>query len=68
MEVLGNFYPRKFRNTGMNVSFTFASSIFGGTAPAICSYYIQSTGLLTFPAIYIFVFGIISLFAVQHID
>lgn len=61
MEHLGDLFPSRTRSRGMGISFTFASSIFGGTAPTVCTLFINSSGIFVFPSFYIIIFGCASL-------
>jgi len=51
--VLPDLFKRSWGNFGMAVTYSFAVALFGGTAPVVCAYLIDVTGLLTAPAIYI---------------
>lgn len=67
-QALASLFPSHFRGRGMNIAFTFPTALFGGTAPLVCTYIIQQTGLLTFPALYIVAFGFLALLAVLSIN
>ncbi|WP_229656679.1 hypothetical protein [Burkholderia pseudomallei] len=41
----------------MVVTYSFATAIFGGTAPVFCAYLIELTHFIAAPAIYIFFNG-----------
>ena len=66
METLGNLFPKNIRCSSFSISFSSASTFFGGTAPAICSYFVHKTGILLFPAFYMVLFGLLAFpFAVR---
>ena len=44
MSFMGSAFETNARCSGISISFSFAIAIFGGTAPTICSYIINSTG------------------------
>ncbi|VVE55938.1 MFS transporter [Pandoraea sputorum] len=44
----------------MVVTYSVATAIFGGTAPIVCAYLIDSKHLLTAPAIYILITGMLA--------
>lgn len=61
MEVLGSNYPSSIRASGMSITHTVGAGFFGGTAPIICTWLTNKTGLLMFPAYYMIIFGLIAL-------
>lgn len=58
--VLPDLLKRNWGNFGMAVTYSFATALFGGTAPVVCAYLIQVTGLLSAPAIYISASGLLA--------
>ncbi len=60
-EMLGDAFPKAVRCSGMNLAFTLPAAIFGGTAPLICTWLTDKTGLLLFPALYMIAFGLLAL-------
>lgn len=61
MQALASQFPTFVRCRGMNLAYTLPMVIFGGTAPLICTWMINKTGLLLFPAFYILFFGLLAL-------
>jgi len=59
--VLPDLLKDNWQSMGMTVAYTLPVVIFGGTAPLVCGYLIEVTHLLTVPALYIVVMGIIAL-------
>lgn len=60
IEALGSLFTHA-RSTGMSIAFTFPTAIFGGITPLICTYLTNKLGLLTFPAFYVMLFGLLAL-------
>ncbi len=60
-EMLGDAFPKAVRCSGMSLAFTLPAAIFGGTAPLICTWLTDKTGLLLFPAFYMIAFGLLAL-------
>ena len=46
-------YPLPARYTGLSIGYNLSNAIFGGTAPLVCEWLINRTGVLLSPAIYI---------------
>lgn len=61
LEILASAYVKEVRAFGMSLTHTLGASLFGGTAPLICTYLTHKTGLLIFPALYIVFFGLLAL-------
>ncbi len=61
LQGLATQFPSFVRCRGMNIAYTFPITVFGGTAPLVCTWMIQKTGLLLFPAFYIMLFGLLAL-------
>lgn len=62
-------YPTNVRNTALSVSYNTATSLFGGTAPLIIEWLVQSTGTITSAVYYIIVTSVISVIALYfYID
>jgi MHS family proline/betaine transporter-like MFS transporter len=57
-------FPPEIRNRAMAISITFPPAIVGGTAPLLCSYFIQVWHFNNFPSIYIMILGIMTLVSV----
>lgn len=58
--VLPDLFKRNWGDFGMAVTYSFATALLGGTAPVVCAYLIHVTGLLSAPAIYIAVSGLLA--------
>jgi MFS transporter, MHS family, proline/betaine transporter len=56
--VLPDLFRNNWRSFGMASTYSFATAIFGGTAPVVCAYLIKVTHLLTAPALYIMAVGV----------
>ena len=54
-------YPTNVRNTALSVSYNVATSVFGGTAPLVIVWLLQSTGTLTSSVYYIIGLSIVSI-------
>ncbi len=61
LEMQGDAFPKAVRCSGMNLAYTLPAAIFGGTAPLICTWLTDKTGLLLFPAFYMIAFGLLAL-------
>ncbi len=61
VELMGDSFPKSVRCSGTGISFTLATAIFGGTAPIINGYLINTTGLLFAPIIVLAVVGLLAL-------
>lgn len=61
---LAEIFPTKVRYSGFAVSFNLSNAIFGGTAPAICTWLIGVTGSTVAPGYYLMGAAVISLIAV----
>lgn len=58
---LGDLFEKNVRCLSMSISYSCAASFLGGTAPTICSYFINKTGNLMFPAFFIIAASILAL-------
>ncbi|KVU27919.1 MFS transporter [Burkholderia ubonensis] len=58
--VLADLFKESWGDVGMASTYSFATAIFGGTAPVACAYLIEVTHLVTAPAIYILVTGLLA--------
>lgn len=58
---LGDVFPKAIRCSGMALSHSLASALFGGITPLVCTYLTYKTQLLTFPALYIIALGLLAL-------
>lgn len=61
MPMLGNRFPRATRGLGMSITFTLATTLFGSTAPIICSLFSTYTSLTLFSAFYVIGLGLCTL-------
>ncbi|QCP48661.1 MFS transporter [Trinickia violacea] len=58
--VLPDLFKNNWRSFGMASTYSFATAIFGGTAPVLCAYLINLTHRLTAPALYIMAMGLLA--------
>jgi MFS transporter, MHS family, proline/betaine transporter len=58
---LANFFSTAVRYSGLSMGFNFATSLFGGTTPLICTYLMYKTSILTIPAFYIMIACLLAL-------
>ncbi|WP_197422893.1 MFS transporter [Burkholderia sp. ABCPW 14] len=58
--VLTDLFKQNWGSLGMAITYSFATAIFGGTAPIVCSYLIEVTHMITAPAIYISAIGLLA--------
>lgn len=58
--VLPDLFRDNWGSFGMVVTYSVATAMFGGTAPIVCAYLINATQLLTAPALYILVAGMVA--------
>ncbi len=65
--VLPDLLRRNWGDFGMAVTYSFATALFGGTAPVVCAYLIQVTGFLSAPAIYISASGLLAAPVAYHV-
>lgn len=56
-------FETRIRYTGVALGYNIVFALFGGTAPLVCTWLLQSTGLHLAPAYYIISLGVISLIA-----
>jgi len=54
-------FPVQLRLSGLGISYNISTSLFGGTAPLICSFLIKKTSFLSIPAVYIIIICLIAL-------
>ncbi|MDN7675402.1 MFS transporter [Burkholderia oklahomensis] len=66
--VLPDLFKENWGSLGMVVTYSFATAIFGGTSPVFCAYLIELTHLITVPAIYIFLMGMLAAAAIYKIS
>lgn len=59
--VLSEMFPTRVRYTALSVSYGFAVAIFGGFAPLVSTYLVQSTGDPLSPSYYVIFAGVVSL-------
>lgn len=59
--VLPDLFKSNWRSFGMASTYSFATAIFGGTAPVVCAYLIKVTHLVTAPALYIVAMGLLAM-------
>ncbi|WP_244372366.1 hypothetical protein [Burkholderia pseudomallei] len=65
--VLPDLFKKNWGSLGMVVTYSFATAIFGGTAPVFCAYLIELTHFIAAPAIYIFLMGMLAAAAIYKI-
>ncbi|AKC72272.1 MFS transporter [Pandoraea oxalativorans] len=58
--VLPELFRKNWGSFGMVVTYSVATAVFGGTAPIVCAYLIDASHLLTAPAIYILITGVLA--------
>lgn len=51
VKLMGDLFSSSVRCSGISISFTLATAIFGGTAPTTCTYLINQTGNLFSPVV-----------------
>jgi MHS family proline/betaine transporter-like MFS transporter len=56
-------FPTRMRFSGIAIGYNVAQSLFGGTAPLICTWLIAETADITSPAYFIIALGVVSLIA-----
>lgn len=59
--VLADLFKDNWRSFGMATTYSTSTAIFGGTAPIVATYLIKTSHLVTAPALYIIVFGVVAL-------
>jgi MHS family proline/betaine transporter-like MFS transporter len=59
--LMSEMFPARMRTTGLSVSYSFGVAIFGGFAPFINAWLIQSTGSKLAPSFYLMFAAAISL-------
>lgn len=64
--VLVELFPTSVRYTGMAIAYNVAAAAFGGTAPMVATWLIQTTGDKYIVAYYIMACALISLFTLYH--
>lgn len=67
VEIAGNLFPVENRSLGVNLACTLPATVIGGTIPFICTYVLQQTGWLLFPAYYMMGFALIALPFAWHL-
>jgi MHS family proline/betaine transporter-like MFS transporter len=58
--LLADLFKDNWQSLGMAVGFTLPTAVFGGSAPVVCAYLVDATGLLSAPALYIVCAGLIA--------
>lgn len=61
MKLTVDSFTSGVRCSGVSISFTLATTIFGGTAPTICGYLINKTGCLFSPVLLLMAFCLLAL-------
>lgn len=61
VKYMGDSFPSGVRCSGISISFTLATAIFGGIAPTLSSYLINVTGNLFSPVILLVITGLLAL-------
>ncbi|MBM6622147.1 MFS transporter [Micrococcaceae bacterium RIT802] len=59
--LLADMFPTNIRTTGMSISYNVGVTLFGGFAPLILAWLVNSTGSLLAPSYYYIVIGLISI-------
>ena len=62
-----NIFRGRAFNKCMCLSFTLPTALFGGTAPIVCSYFVNIENISNFPSIYLIVFGILAIPAIYFL-
>ena len=63
--IMAEMFPAKLRYTGMGLGYNSATAILGGTAPMVATLLIHTTGIISFPAIYLMFFAVVSVSALS---
>jgi MFS transporter, MHS family, proline/betaine transporter len=58
---LYNLFKDNWKNFGLAITFTIPTTLFGGTAPLVCTYLVRQFDDLSFPAFYIVLFTLLAL-------
>ncbi len=66
--ILAEMFPTRIRYTALSVSYGFAVAIFGGFAPYISTYLIQTTGNPLAPSFYVMIAGVLSFLGVLFVE
>lgn len=66
--ILGKMFHSSIRNKSMAITFSIPNALFSGTAPLICSYFIKEFNFIGFPALYIIMWGILTILVLLFID
>ncbi len=61
-------FPTRTRFSGIALGYNIAQSIFGGTAPLVCTWMIVKTADISAPAFYLIALGIVSFIATIKLD
>jgi MHS family proline/betaine transporter-like MFS transporter len=64
--LMAELFPTRLRTTGLSIGYSFSVAIFGGFAPAINAWLIESTASKLAPAFYLMLAAIISLSALSN--
>jgi len=56
-------FPTSMRFSGIGLGYNIAQSLFGGTAPLICTWLISATTDISFPAYFLITLGVVSFIA-----
>lgn len=62
--ITASIFPTECRYSGAGISYNFSMSIFGGTAPLVCTYLISRKMSLIIPALYISASAIVGILAI----
>jgi MHS family proline/betaine transporter-like MFS transporter len=65
--VLATSFPTQIRYTGLSMTLNIAASVFGGTAPMVCSWLTKLTGTPLAPAFYVMLMAGIALGAIMYV-
>jgi MHS family proline/betaine transporter-like MFS transporter len=61
--VFVELFPTSIRYTGMSISYNICAALFGGTAPSVCFWLIDKTGMKSVVAFYIMLSAVLSFIA-----
>lgn len=64
---MGSVFDNKIRCSGISISYTLPTAIFGGLAPTVCSFLIYNTGSKISPVFFLITSGFIALFATIYL-
>lgn len=69
MEALARTFPANLRSRSMSVAYTFPAVFLGSTTPLVCTWMIEKTQFVTFPAGYLMLLALLALpLALQRLE